>query len=160
MTLASKKSSCLRLAIGICIEIAPYMLRIAQDRQKQYRRNPEPRPHVFQRQGSALSHPAPLLVPRTCPLGNFFNFILSTFLAFAAMADININQETTQPTGINAPAPTAEAEVQENVLPPWANGSEPSVPVVDNVDDHVRLDVYGISTLQNPCAELRWTEYR
>jgi hypothetical protein len=76
------------------------------------------------------------------------------------MADININQETAQSTGINAPALTVEAEAQENVLPPWANGSEPSVPVVDNVDDHVRLDFYGISTLQNPCAELRWTEYR
>ena len=56
------------------------------------------------------------------------------------MAHININQETARSTGINAPAPTAEAEAQENVLPPWANGSEPSVPVVDNVDDHVRLD--------------------
>jgi hypothetical protein len=101
-------------------------------------------------------NPAPLLVSCTCPLDNFsFNFILSTSLSFAAMTEINNNQAAAQSTRVNAPAPTAEAEVQEYVLPPWANGSEPSVPMVDDVDDHVCLDIYGIPAHQNPCAELR-----
>jgi hypothetical protein len=54
------------------------------------------------------------------------------------MADSNSEQAPPQfliTTGPNAPPPGAEA--QEIVCPPWRDGSDPEVPVVDSDDNPV-----------------------
>jgi hypothetical protein len=60
------------------------------------------------------------------------------------MADTNSNHAPAQSIA-GTDAPSTGAEVQEFVLPPWEDGSDPAAPTVDHEDNHVHLDAYGFS---------------
>lgn len=88
-----------------------------------------------------LLNPASLLIilPTWPPLQFSCTSMLSLYITVADMSDTTSTQIHAQPSA-GVEAPPADAEVQEYVFPPWANGSDPTVPTVDHNDNHVRLD--------------------
>jgi hypothetical protein len=93
---------------------------------------------LFQRASLTFSSP----LSRTQPPSRLTVYQYLGYRGYA-MTEINGDKVPAEPSsGVEAP-PTGAGE-QDYVPLPWGSGSDPSIPSIDNGDDNVSLNTYGL----------------